>query len=167
VIPFVETTSQHSKQQEEKGGFRIVVHARVLSAVLSAAVASCAASPAQESFTPDALRAACGIPARCFQPAPCEGKTVTVRGRIDDANVFPGEKFVILDPATHRILEVAVAAPDHALIFRQLSEAKGKPAIAHVRGAVHGFDAPIMGSCSREVRLDLRSSADLEVILQR
>jgi hypothetical protein len=149
--------------KKKKGGFRIVVHARLFSAALSAAAAGCAASPAHEAITPEELRVACGLPARCSQRAPCEGRTVTVQGRVDDANVFPGEKFVIVDPASHRILEVAVEAPDAASIFARLRETKGTAATARVRGAVHGFDAPITGSCSREIRLDLRGGADLEL----
>lgn len=130
----------------------------------------CAGACASSTSNIADFRARCALPGRCESALPCEGATLSVRGRIDHANVFdrsrhpklPYEKFWLVDPASRQVVEVWVTGPDSAAIFARIHAATSRPSAAvRVTGVARGFDMHVSGSCSRDARLELRAAADL------
>lgn len=104
---------------------------------------------------------------QCGSPMPCEGQTVRIIGKIDYNNVFdkthypqlPYEKFILSDGKN--ILEVSVATPDNRSVFKKIFDAQNLSRTALIKGTIKGFDMPIMNSCSKGVKLELRQPDDI------
>lgn len=111
----------------------------------------------------------CHVPGRCGEPLQCEGQTALVKGAIDYGNVFehsryprlPYEKFLLSDE-NGATLDVLAVSSDNAALFKKISAARtdGKKE-AFIKGTILGFDAPVMGACHREIRLEMDSPEDI------
>ena len=111
----------------------------------------------------------CQVPGECGKALESEGLTALVSGTVDYNNVFehgrypqlPYEKFFLMD-AEGKTVEVLAVSSDNRPIFRKISDArKGGLKQAFVKGIVRGMDAPVMGTCRRWIRLELRDAEDV------
>lgn len=101
---------------------------------------------------------------------PCEGKKIRVRGSIDWANVFfreeypqlPYDKFKIYDRITGKAIEVWVIPETAGKVYPRIQQQKSSGKEVFVKGTIAGFDMPVMGKCSRAIKLELETSEYLE-----
>jgi hypothetical protein len=111
----------------------------------------------------------CKVPSKCGQTLECEGTTALVTGFIDYNNVFeharypqlPYEKFFLAE-TDGKTIEVVAVSLDNRHIFRKISDAR-KCGLqqAFVKGIIRGIDAPVMGTCRRWIRLEVRDAEDI------
>ena len=106
-----------------------------------------------------------GVPGLCGQVMNVEGKMARIRGFINRDNIFdrknypnlPYEKFRVNDGKSGDSIEVWAVSEDNSAIFEKLFRNK---CLAEkeifVSGVVSGFDMPIMGTCRRGVRLEVK-----------
>ena len=124
-----------------------------------------------EYLTITELNAACGVPGQCGQTLACEGREYKVRGYVDPQNIFdkqhypqlPYEKFFLVDGLnsnTNHNLDVFTVAPDNQAIFDSIYKYVNSGKQLYLRAIVRGFDAPMNGSCSRLISLEIDSTGD-------
>ena len=116
-----------------------------------------------------ALYEFCHVPGKCGKPLECEGQTALIKGRIDYTNIFehsrypqlPYEKFFLVGDEG-KIVDVLVVSSDNASLFQKIFIAwkEGKQT-AYIKGTIRGFDAPVMGTCHREIQLEITSPANI------
>ena len=100
----------------------------------------------------------------------CEGKQIRVRGSIDWSNVFfreqyprlPYDKFKIYDRISGKAIEVWVNPETAGKVYPRMQQHKASKKEVFVKGAIAGFDMPVMGKCSRAIKLELETSEYLE-----
>lgn len=127
--------------------------------------------PPDAYLTIDALHNYCGISAGCGKKLRCEGETVRVAGYVDYGNVFdrehyprlPYQKFLITNAAHTQSLEVWVDSAFSRDIFQKIYQQKAlnPNTLVIVRGIIEGFDMPVMGTCRRGIKLNLKDQTDL------
>jgi hypothetical protein len=114
-------------------------------------------------------------PNSCWQPAPCEGQSVSVVGKIDYNNVFahavypqlPYEKFFLVDSENMKNrIEVMVLTADNKTVFDKILDPQNRGENVIVRGIISGTDMPVMNSCKRGIRLELSRVEDFSVLVQ-
>ena len=116
-------------------------------------------------ITIDALYAYCGLPGNCGKKLACEGQTALIQGYIDYGNVFdkttypmlPYQKFLITNAEHSRTMEVWVVSEGSEAVFRKIAEkrASNPDGPIYVKGVLAGFDMPVMGTCRRDLKLNL------------
>ena len=144
--------------------------------VLSGAIAACGLSapppttkPASTS-TPTSHQVAgissCQVPGRCGQPLACEGRQVSVAGRIDAINIFdkiahpnlPMQKFLVRPPQAGEAVEVWVESASESAateIFKRVRAAAAAQTDVVVSGTAVGVDLPMTGQCNRMIKLSI------------
>jgi hypothetical protein len=106
-----------------------------------------------------------GVPGLCGHVMNVEGKVARIRGFVDRSNIFdkkhypnlPYEKFKVDDGKTGNSIEVWAVSEDNSAIFEKiLRNTTLENKKIFVSGVVSGFDMPIMGSCRRGLRLEVK-----------
>jgi len=119
-------------------------------------------------ITIDSLYAYCGLPGDCGKRLGCENQTALIQGYIDYENIFdkakypmlPYQKFLISNAEYSKTLEVWVGPEGSEAVFGMIVEKKAcnPDGPIYVEGVLTGFDMPIMGTCHRGLKLDLKSA---------
>ncbi len=116
----------------------------------------------------DSLYAYCGLPGICGKPLACEGQTALIQGDTDYGNVFdktaypmlPYQKFLITNVEHRKTMEVWVDSEGSEAVFRKIAEKRAcnPDGPVYVKGVLVGFDMPIMGTCYRDLKLNLTAA---------
>ncbi len=122
-------------------------------------------------ITIDSLYAYCGLPGICGKKLACEGQAALIQGYIDYGNVFdktvypmlPYQKFLITNAEHSRTMEVWVASEGSEAVFRKIAEKKAcnPDGPVYVKGVLAGFDMPVMGTCHRDLKLNLTAATSI------
>ena len=122
-------------------------------------------SVAQSSAAPAAV-ASCATPGRCGQPLACEGRQISVAGRIEAVNIFdktshpnlPFQKFLLRPDARGEAIEVWVESASESAateIFKRVRAAAAAQTDVVVSGTAVGVDLPMTGQCNRMIKLSI------------
>ena len=113
----------------------------------------------------------CHAPGECGKVLACEGQIVQVKGVIDYDNVFehshypqlPYEKFFLAGDGRNKI-DVLAVSPDNASLFKKIFAARlnGKKR-AYIKTTIKGIDFHVMGTCRREIGLEINSPEDISL----
>ncbi len=134
-------------------------------------VLSCAAgsqiSNADPPISVQALESLCRLPVPCGSPVPCQGRTVSLWGYVDSANIFskqrfprmPYEKFKLVDHGG-RSIEVWTQAEDNRPIFDKLARRQTNRIV--VSGKLAAFDMPITGQCNQGIKVLIHDASQIE-----
>ncbi len=118
-------------------------------------------------LTIEALYKLCNLPADCSAKADWEGKSVTVSGRIDPANIFdrqhypklPYEKFRLID-AIGRSVEIWPEAGNNSPIFKKLSARSSDETT--VTGILKAVKLPISNKCKLGIKVVIDHADQIE-----
>ena len=111
----------------------------------------------------------CNAPGPCGEKMACEGKMSKIKGYIDYHNIFdkkhypqlPYEKFKIFDEKG-KSLEVWAVSDDNRDLFEKIYQNKSIPEkMIFIKGVLVGVDMPIMGTCHRNIRIDIEKADDI------
>ena len=101
--------------------------------------------------------------ANCGETADCEGVTIRVKGRLDDANINAfAHQFYLLDESQEKFtLEVKVDEAVSADVFQKLNDMGGE--VFLVKGEMEGYDASTNCRCTRQFLLRVDEASDVEM----
>lgn len=139
--------------------------------LLSLLVLSCSMGPqvlkANQPISLQELETLCDLPLPCGTPMACEGRTVTMWGYVDPANIFskqrilraPYEKFRLIDHQ-RRSIEVWSQADDSRPIFEKLAQRPSDKIV--VTGRLKAVKMPTMGSCLKGIKALINDESQIQ-----
>ncbi len=122
-------------------------------------------------ITIDSLYAYCELPGACGKKIECEGRTALIQGYIDYANVFdktaypklPYQKFLITNAEHSKTMDIWVDSEGSEAVFKKIAEKKASnpDGPVYIKGVLAGFDMPVMGTCHRDLKLNLTAASSI------
>jgi len=143
----------------------------VVTALLGGCMTTLPAEPLSQQV---ASIATCNVPGRCGESLTCEGKTVSLTGLVDSANIFDRatnpaqsiQKFLIRPVGSSDPVEVwAEGASDveAKLLFSRVRAAALANSQITVLGKAVGVNLPITGQCNRAIKLEINRASAVSV----
>jgi hypothetical protein len=116
----------------------------------------------------------CRAPGRCGQLLGCEGKRLTLSGKVDPVNIFdqvshsalPFQKFLVRSTPMREPTEVWVVsatAIESQQIFSRVRSAVARDVEIFVMGTAVGVDLQISGACRRVIKLEIQDANAIRV----
>lgn len=141
---------------------------RLMPTILAAVACGLLTACESASTAPPSVGAsvACQVPGRCGEALACEGRQISVTGRIDAINIFDNashpqltvQKFFVRPLRSAEAVEIWVesASPSAAAeIFRRVRAAAAAQTDVSVTGKAVGVDLHITGYCHRMFKLHI------------